>query len=240
MKKVLLIALAICLAFAGVALAGVVGSYHDLSTNGTTSQVCVYCHHPHLGNPPGKVGNGLLWNITGWTGAPYEVYDAAESSTMNASNPTGTDVSSSSGYVSYLCMACHDGSIGTNALLRQPRDGTAIDAAITISGAANLGATLEDDHPVNFDYSLAGGVDPGIQPETSTALVDGAGGNYDYPLFSGEMQCATCHDVHRGTVPSSLPNDCTADGGTSCDQNIQFMLGNTAASEICTDCHIDK
>jgi hypothetical protein len=221
MKKVLLVALAISLLAAGTAFAGVAGSMHDLGTGsivtpnvaGTGSgQVCVFCHHPHRGqvNFAGTpLANAILWNITDWNPSVYPVYDSDESSTFNAT--TGGDLlndGSARAYASFFCMACHDGLIAADALVRPPRDGTNT-LLYTLPDASDLGATLEDDHPVNFTVNSAlvtldGELDTlqGNGEWSSTELTS------TYPLFDLRMQCSTCHDVHRGTI--GLASDCAA------------------------------
>jgi hypothetical protein len=58
---------------------------------------------------------------------------------------------------------------------------------------------LTKQHPVNFTYPDATtAASIGIQPAADLNSVDGNG---NVPLFSGRMQCATCHDPHAG--PSS-------------------------------------
>jgi|GEM_PF-1336350 len=254
MKKVILLTMAVCLIAAGVAFAGVVGSYHDLGTGGLsdtstgTNQVCVFCHHPHRGAVAGALTNALLWNInSNQYSSSYAVYTNTSSVTMNAVGNAVDNVTDTTAgeYISYLCMGCHDSGLTANALLRVPRDATSNNQAITTAdfntAASNLGTTLEDDHPVNFDFSDNNGED--IQTESaggSTGLFVPATqtSSVGYPLFGAEgwMQCATCHDVHRGNTSG----DCTTDTGVSCDPQIEFMNGSTANSGICTDCHLNK
>ncbi len=241
MKKVILIVLAISLVLAGTAFATVVGSLHDLGTNGPigstnsgygtgTGQVCVFCHHPHRGSVA-SLTTAILWNITDWDETSYAVYDNT-GSTMNATDGAAViNDGTSNAYASYFCMACHDGTVGADALVREPRDGTGNTTPQTLDAGANLGTTLEDDHPVNFTYSLASGPDAEIIAIGSTT--NGLGQNYE--LFSLKMQCATCHDVHRGALTTA---GCASTDANSCDPNIEFMLQTTANSLICIDCHV--
>lgn len=242
MKKVLLVAMAISLVAAGIAFAGVAGSLHDLGDNGlavgaNTGQVCVFCHHPHRGQVTwngAPLTNAILWNITDWSVTAYPVYDENESGTFNAT--TAGDLindGSINSYASFFCMACHDGTVGQNALVRAPRDGINIPSDYTLPGDAALGDTLEDDHPVNFTVDATLVTNDGelqALPWQSTKTTTA------YPLFGTKMQCSTCHDVHRGTLASKA--NCDTDAGASCDDNIEFMLGDTVNSEICVDCHI--
>jgi predicted CXXCH cytochrome family protein len=225
MKKMLLLTIALVLVAAGVASAAgsIVGTAHDMRTYfnagaGITTQVCVYCHTPHM--PAGRTQDPL-WNHTMSTQGSYNVYG---SSTMNAA-PTA--MQGSDGSVGSLCMSCHDGTVAVNTLWKQPTDGavgstrnalgnTILNGSSQIATNAGgyLGTDLSNDHPVNFTYDAAlVGQDKGIQP---VATVVAAG----LPLFTGSsMQCATCHNVHDNT-------------------NVPFLRINNAASALCTTCHI--
>ena len=225
MKKILIIALTVVLtlAFASIAFAGVTGSEHDLSSGttnamGTTSQVCVFCHHPHRGAAQGMGSTTLLWNINSIAaGTTFATYVASD--TIQASG-NAVDVDVATGPQSYLCMACHDGAVAANAIVAGADNGSATSTGFTLTGSANLGTTLIDDHPVNFTYdSWLVSTDGGL---ASVATISA-----QYPLYSNLMQCATCHDVHAG-------------GNTSASTGLDFMRGNTAGSEICIDCHTNK
>jgi len=224
MKKMLLLTIALVLVAAGVAsAASIVGTAHDMRTYynagaGITTQVCVYCHTPHM--PAGRTQDPL-WNHTLSTQGSYGIYG---SSTMNAA-PTsmvGTD-----GSVGSLCMSCHDGTVAVNTLWKAPVDGavgstrnafgTAVLNAsnqIATTSGGYVGTDLSNDHPVNFTYDAALiGQDKGLNP---VAGVVAAG----MPLFSASsVQCATCHNVHDNT-------------------NIPFLRVNNAASALCLVCHV--
>jgi len=224
LKKMHFLTVAIALVAAGAAsAASIVGTAHDMRTYfgsgiGITTQVCVYCHTPHM--PAGRTQDPL-WNHTLSTQGSYGIYG---SSTMNAA-PTsmvGTD-----GSVGSLCMSCHDGTVAVNTLWKAPVDGavgstrnafgTAVLNAsnqIATTSGGYVGTDLSNDHPVNFIYDAALiGQDKGLNP---VAGVVAAG----MPLFSASsVQCATCHNVHDNT-------------------NIPFLRVNNAASALCLVCHI--
>ena len=225
LKKVHLLTMAIVLVTAGVASAAgsIVGTAHDMRTYfnsgiGITTQVCVYCHTPHMS--AGRTQDPL-WNHTLSTQGSYGIYS---SSTMNAAptSMTGTD-----GSVGSLCMSCHDGTISVNTLWKAPVDGavgstrnalgtTVLNASNQIASASggNFGTDLSNEHPVNFTYDAALiGQDKGLNPVASVV----ASG---LPLFSASsVQCATCHNVHDNT-------------------NIPFLRVDNAASTLCLVCHI--
>lgn len=221
MKKILLLALAVCL-IAGAATAAVVGSKHDLKTligdEGTT-QVCVFCHHPHRG-ATSKAEDSLLWNIQVDATGPFATYT---STTMDAVD-AGTAVDSSVAY-SFLCMACHDGALAADQMITAAKDGgwgTAWSSVVP----DDLGTTLADDHPVNFTYDAAlASADGGLATPVS-GVVAGI-----YKLYSDTMQCATCHDVHKGD---------NVDNAT-----LQFLRDDDTNSALtdsamCTNCHTNK
>ena len=237
MKKVLILAVALSLIIVGASVASVVSSKHDFrdaslfgsgvgakAVGATTSQVCVFCHHPHRGAATG-VSTVLLWNISAAAGS-YATYS---SPTTNATGigSTLSSASDSSAMYSLLCMGCHDGAGSSNSFIRTTVDGV-LGTVPVPAGNANLGTTLTDDHPVNFQYptATAAGLED-INVTITNGKVDGT-----YPLFNDgagnpTMQCATCHDVHNG--------------GSA---RVQFMRGGTADvitnSKICRDCHTAK
>ncbi len=188
-------------------MAGITGSAHDFkaATWNTGGQICIVCHAPHNNG-----STGLLWNHTQST-ATYTLYS---SSTLNASslNTTGPQTK--------LCLSCHDGTVAVDSFTGKA--GTP--AAGVISTLNNIGggtvggttANLADDHPVGFAYNAAlFGADPGLKDPASLPAT--------IKLFgtTGQMECATCHDVHNGT-------------GTIASKLLR--VGNTA-SALCLTCH---
>ena len=233
MKKTMILAFVIVFAFGMIIVGGsdakVEDTFHDFSLdsnawslyNGatdilgaSTSQMCVFCHHPHRSTGSGLFTNEVLWNQTD-NGGTYAVYD---SDTING---TALTISSSSGLRSYLCLSCHDGDIAKNALVALPGDGTNITNALALDSYANLGSTLEDDHPVNITVATT---------DTGLASASAIMGD-DLPLYGAAdntIQCATCHDVHDSANTEST--------------GIQFMriTGWELNSAICVICHTNK
>ena len=225
MKKTLIVLLAVMFAvgfmFAGnSAEATVVGTAHDFSATGangwggTSTQVCVYCHHPHQGG--GAAGAELLWNMSSESLAAYATYGTGGG--YITLNGVPADVDAATAPRSFLCLTCHDGVIAPASLFAEPMDSAVGDDSVPIApvGQYNLGITLEDDHPVN----IALNDDPAIASE---AIVNGP-----YPIFGGKIQCATCHDVHDGTA--------TVGTGVAFMRSLTWM----DQSEICLVCHLDK
>ena len=100
MKKMLLIAVAMVLVASAASALTIVGSAHDMRThisNETSTQVCVYCHTPHM--PAGRTQDPL-WNHSMSSVGTYGVYSSA---TMNVT-PTEMGGTGASGL---LCLSCH-------------------------------------------------------------------------------------------------------------------------------------
>jgi predicted CXXCH cytochrome family protein len=184
----------------------IVGSAHDFSgqTWNTTTEICIVCHTPH--NAITTVSDAPLWNHTVTT-STFALY---ASSTFNGSSSITQPNQNSK-----LCLSCHDGTVALESF------GTTVGGTHFVSGTANLGINLGNDHPISFDYntSLAtadGGLfDPSTQPS-------GLGGTIAAKmLFNGKMECASCHDVHRN-IPAGVNH---------------LLLKSNAVSALCLTCH---
>jgi len=215
MKKALIIALCLVFVVATVAMAGIRGSKHDLSSSGgqavrstNVDEVCVFCHTPHASNT--AMTAAPLWNrsnnVTTWSNN-----SAYNSDTMDGTSTAPGDANA----ISRACLSCHDGNVGDETLVNGPGSGT---DTITIewqgnpfSTVANLndGAGLTNDHPIGLNMASISTVDPDIySAPTDTNL----------RLFGGLVECATCHKVHD---PSIVP----------------FLAMDNAGSEMCLACH---
>ncbi len=181
---------------------GITGSAHDFSGNGWSGgQICIVCHTPH--NADVSVAESPLWNheVTIATFIPYS------SPTLDA-----TDVLQPSNS-SKLCLSCHDGTVALDNY------GGTTTGTNFISGGANVGTDISDDHPISFTYNTAlATLDGGLyDPSTDNS---GLGGTIDDDLlFLGRLECASCHDVHNGAGNSSL------------------LVINNASSALCLTCH---
>ena len=241
MRK-LVLAMVLVVAFAGLTMAQVLNSSHDLSigsggpSQSNTEQMCVFCHTPHDAIVVGTVV-APLWNHELPTAAvTYPIYGQAESATMSVSPAA---LSAAAPTVSILCMSCHEGTIAVSSLFNDPNDigvdptmvpGANMTAGGLLQNSPALGNDLTNDHPVNFNYELLAIAEPtAFQPVTPGAPNTVVNGAITLPLFAEGtgggnpdmgIQCATCHDPHDG------PND--------------FMRGSMADSALCTACHIDK
>ncbi|MCP4667023.1 MAG: cytochrome C, partial [Deltaproteobacteria bacterium] len=180
MKRYLIVFTAffvVTMGFASLSYAVISGSAHDFSTFGwSNNEICLPCHTPHNAN---TLPDAPLWNHE-LTTASYTLYT---SSTLDATmgQPDGR---------SKLCLSCHDGTVAIDSF-------GGVTGGTTITGDANLGTDLRDDHPVSFEWGTPhpilgapclkchfGAVDP-------LPFFDNGSGN------NNRLECATCHDVHN-------------------------------------------
>jgi len=106
-----------------------------------TTEVCVFCHTPHGGQPSSSVNSVPLWNRALPDGAGYTMYDSPnfDGKPSQTGQPIG---------VSLACLSCHDGSIGIDSLINAPGSGGYLGANKTgnqdsdVSLGFHTGATL--------------------------------------------------------------------------------------------------
>lgn len=202
--KHIVVSLGVIVLVAGAAGAQtIVGSAHDFSGNTwSQGQICLPCHTPHNAVAPADVP---LWNHETTTQS-FTVYT---SPTLNA-----TDVGQPEG-ASIACLSCHDGTVALENF------GGVTNGTTYITGDANLGTDLSNDHPVSFTYNTALATADGELYDPATAL-SGLGGTIAADmLFADKMQCASCHDVHN-TVSAGNPS---------------LLLITSEASALCLTCH---
>ena len=164
------------------------GTAHDLSTGYGTDQICIFCHTPHNAS---TTNNTPLWNhgVTAQSFTPYA------STTLNATvgDPGDTSIA---------CLSCHDGTVAIDAY--GGSSGTT-----SMTGDSLLDTDLSNDHPIGFTYDAAlATADTGLHTPPITGL----------PLFSGQVECGTCHNVHNNAY-------------------IPFLRETNAASALCLSCH---
>ena len=194
----------------------ITGSAHDFSDEtqyswNTTGEICVVCHTPH--NADTTVTAAPLWNHA-ITSKTFTVY---ASDTLNATvgQPTGT---------SKLCLSCHDGTVALDSF-----GGT--NGATFMTGSAAIGADeLSNDHPISFTYDDALILADGALHALSNSAEIGSGADIRSGtietnlLFGGQVQCASCHDVHnKFTV-----------GPTSTNKLLRIT---NSGSTLCLTCH---
>jgi len=216
-----------------------------------TDEICVFCHTPHMG---GVVKGDVLplWNhrmsslaggYTMYKSASFngaDNYGALQSVGMVApSLPLDNNqLVTGNMAVTNLCLSCHDGTQAVNAMLNTPNrlganpdmiGGVALFGGRAIDPASNayLGTDLQNDHPVNFTYSVSSTVsDETLWAPTGSGSVSptsGTAAGERVRLFNGTVQCATCHNPHKDYVtdPEFTP----------------FLRVSISGSKLCLTCH---
>lgn len=216
------IMLAMLVAAFPVFATSIVNSAHDLSagtsyytpdpTTETATELCVFCHTPH--NAVSTLAP--LWNKT----MTAQVFTLYSSTTLNGtvSQPSNASIA---------CLTCHDGTLSVVAV-SNPEAG---EVGYTMAGAtgnilgtgkltgnANMGSDLTNDHPVTVTYR--DDLDTGLNANTGATVgvlpLFGAGPNYS-------VECASCHNVH--------------DPGTAAAGTLPFLRTGNTRSAMCLICH---
>ncbi len=194
--------------------ASIVGSDHDLSSLGSgpvtsnTTEVCVHCHTPH--NAVSTVVP--LWNRTSGPNTNFTPYS---STTLSPSAQAILTNPYTPSPISMACLVCHDGTVANQWSPGGPSSGPASGVPIVYSGAmgaaANFGTNLADDHPVSVPLAGAFAVKP-------TGYYNASQDPTVVRLFSGDVECASCHNAHD-------------------PQYGKFLVKSNSGSDICLDCH---
>jgi len=238
----------LALSLSGLASAGIEKTKHNMSsgapstnviksvTGGTgTDEICVFCHTPHMNVTKGDVLP--LWNHRMSSGGgSYTMYKSASfngADSYGVGQSVSLDFASDAGVidgtmsVTNLCLSCHDGTQAVNAMFNTPNrlgadpvmDG-GVDTIPTTSNAY-LGTDLQNDHPVNFSYSVS----EAVSDET---LHSPSGGGVTWNgetvrLFADTVQCASCHDPHKDYVTNA--------------EFTPFLRVTISGSKLCLTCH---
>ena len=197
MKRVIVLACVIAIAglastASGQIIPGDPGTYPSVSVINTPhnlnnypgvtipgNQVCLPCHTPHNALLAGE--ENVLWNHAE-TNETFIMYSST------AGQPEGS---------SKMCLSCHDGVTAIDSY-----GGTT--GSITITGSANLGTDLSDDHPIGIEYPTGDPANyhdpatfsPGINGGTGVQLVEISG--------LDRVECASCHHVHNNGLGNFL------------------------------------
>lgn len=178
--------------------AQITGTAHDFKTQtwNPGGQICIVCHTPH---------NALstlvpLWNHATTATAAFTLYTSTTLNAADVGQPAGA---------TKACLSCHDGTVALANF------GGATGGTTFVTGSANLGTNLSNDHPVSFTYdgplaSADGGL---VAPASASLVVAGI------PLYGAKVECASCHNVHSNV-------------------NAPFLRASNAASALCLKCHI--
>jgi predicted CXXCH cytochrome family protein len=232
---------------------GIQGTKHDLSFSdfsstriGHQTASCEFCHTPH-----GTVANreAPLWNL-GQTKALYQIYTSPTLDVDTSAGPNG---------VSLTCLSCHDGTLAPDVLRNingssgflngMPAEngaGTSHNEnsgnSTPVTGIANLGMDLRNDHPISIHYEDA------RSPSANRA--DGRAG-FRSVIVDGTKKCVARPDVTSCSDPEALPLSSAIPGGppdyvqcTSCHDPHQnpdmptFLRKPNNGSSLCLTCHI--
>lgn len=178
-KKVLLLTsiLVGSILSAGGAIGGVKNTKHNLGSTGTgannmdgTGEVCVFCHTPHGSDTTAVVP---LWNKS-LPSTVYSTYDTLGTSSLDGGV-------AAVGSVSVACLSCHDGTQAMDVMINQPGSGGYNPAGARLAGTwtgaaadglmpagiANIGADLQNDHPIGIQYAGGGYTNTGGTPSTA-------------------------------------------------------------------------
>jgi len=212
MKKVLILSSLLLGLFAIQVTGQITGSAHDFTQApsnvwNTTGKICIVCHTPHNG----VTGlNAPLWNHELSGIDPYIMYTSTTFQGGPSGQPDGT---------SKLCLGCHDGTVALENFGGTTGGTNFVTGGALVGGVA--GDDLSNDHPISFTYDAALATADGELENPAVALsgMPSGGTINDDMLFAGELQCASCHDVHNN-------------GNTS------LLLVDNAGSALCLTCHI--
>ncbi len=205
-----------------------------------TDEICIFCHTPHMNVTKGDVLP--LWNhrlssgVTSYTMYKSATFNGADNYGVLQSVALGApsdpaDLVAGNMSVTNLCLSCHDGTQAVNAMFNTPnrlnanpamQGGSGAGSAyIPTSSNAYLGTDLQNDHPVNFTYSVSRSV------SDETLRTEGVGVvQYDgetVRLFNGTVQCASCHNPHADYVTNT--------------EFTPFLRVTIAGSKLCLTCH---
>lgn len=174
-------------------------SAHNFSTAAWNpgGELCVVCHTPH--NADGTVVGSPLWNHE-LTTSTFTLYSSSTLDGGPLAQPSGQ---------SLLCLSCHDGTVALDNFGGTTTGNQLMDS---VNVDTNVGTDLSNDHPVSFAYDAAlFAADGELVDPSETAVAD--------LLFSGNLECASCHDVHNSTGLTSL------------------LRVDNAGSGLCFTCH---
>jgi hypothetical protein len=207
-----------------------------------TAEICVFCHTPHGADTS---ASAPLWNKRLPAGTGYQVYNTANSTTIDG------QVMTTVGSVSITCLSCHDGTQAMDNIINAPGSGGfdptgggaggrayswGASPRIDVGGlgimnsVANLGTDLRDDHPIGIEY--CGGGLTGTTANTTPGLATGAckDGDFKQP-FSGTINAQPVWWVETGNPDNAR---------TRTDMilyNRTFTTGGTGPAVECASCH---
>jgi predicted CXXCH cytochrome family protein len=213
---VMAVLVAVALIGAGIAMAGISNTKHNLSSAATsntyratdTTEICVFCHTPHNAS-----GSKPLWNKT-VNSAGFNTYGTTLGGTTAGAVTTST----------LLCFSCHDGVTGLNSLSNFPGSSTSISMVNGVNNIAGsfavLNKDLTNDHPVGIVYNEGRASLKTIDNiVTNQAIIRVLASNsLQGQNASSTVECSSCHDPHS-------------------DANTSFLRVTNGSSTLCLACH---
>lgn len=197
--------------FAVPAMANISGSAHDFTTSSYTNLesytnssggACAACHTPHNADQDTVASEGILFGRT---------FNQDETTSYSAS---ASNYETPNHSVTEMCMSCHDGTISP----LQSVSGVNGNDTSWSNTSANLGYDMNDDHPVDVDYTTYDTADDKyglVSPSSGTV------GTAGLPLYSNFVTCGSCHDPHD-------------------DDNGKFLEVDPSSTDLCMQCHANK
>lgn len=176
------------LVITGAAQAQIVGTQHDLGGG-----ICEYCHTPVIA----KLAESPLWNRRATTEASFKMYDSPTMASASGGQPHG---------ISLVCLACHDGVISRNTLLKNSEIADGKNLVVNYSDYDRH--NLASRHPISVSY------DRSLGPDFNGATAREVGGLPLYPIkvadvVTNNVECASCHNPHDMTYGRYLRMDNT-------------------------------
>jgi predicted CXXCH cytochrome family protein len=187
-------------------IGGVAGG--DFAVGHGSTNVCGECHTIHHAPDPAR---GPLWIHTP-TAQTFKTYDQSGSETF----PSGVTVTLGSS--SKACLGCHDGTVAVNsqdalsqgAITTTLNGGSPVYIApsaivIEVNGGQD---DLTHMHPIGVNYaSCQAALPAGDLNAIGTAFNAPGSPTVGNVLKSGNVECSSCHDIHRtlgGSMTSGI------------------------------------
>jgi len=186
------------LVVSGAAQAQMAGTPHDLGRG-----ICENCHTPAMTPPP----DSPRWNRQASAKARFTMYDSPTIVPATGGQPHG---------VSLVCLACHDGVISHNTLLKSSGFVTARSLTGKLAEVGRHGPSNRHPISINYDRNL------GLDFNAAEARNVGGLPLYRSPVADAvfnHVECASCHNPHDMTYG-------------------RYLRMDNASSALCLTCHI--
>jgi hypothetical protein len=224
----------------GTGLASTAHDFSGITSNGSATGSCTFCHTPHKAS-----AQGLIWNHD----LSVATFDWTTPQSTGGTNYVDLPADTYKGSTA-KCLSCHDGTvaIGDIGWWAGSDPGTVatvpatMDATHTVGGAAP--GSAEGNHPVAMPYPFENAVNTYNTAATGAGVIlgefvadpttnkirlynDDGSGNITVGAVSAKsgMECGSCHDPHNGAATT---------------EDVMFLrglIGGNTANYICVKCH---